>query len=100
MCAPFSATGKPGEVGGEGSSVGVGRRSGSCFKDRKKRMKVPAPLGSRRPASLHVAGYAGEAGGTSRSDPGLGFGRAFAQVFEGQRLGRELGSGSGPKSHF
>ena len=60
-------------------------------------MKVPAPQAPRisAPASLHANQGTPAAGGHLARIQGWGFGRAFARLFEGQRLGRELGGWGG-----
>lgn len=78
----------------------MGRRAAAALKTEEKNEGPSSPpLGSRRLPRSTLTRVRRWREGTSRSDPGLGL-RAFAWLFEGQRLGRELGVWLWPKSHF
>ena len=97
-CAPFSATSKPGEVGGEGLCRG-GWKTRGCFKDgRKESSSGPLDLGAC--LAPRYPGYAGGGRAHLTQVQGWGWGAGDTRLRKGRRLGRELGGLALAESHF
>lgn len=87
----LSATGNPGEVGGEGLCQG-GWKSRGCLKDRRKERRAFRSRGRPRSTLTRVRR---RRAGALRPGPGPGWGRALARGPRGRGGAGSCGSGSG-----